>query len=103
MDRRLTPHEVRSLADGLRVSEDPTCHLWQHGLTIADAILALRHCYRVQEDQRSHRGKTPTGRAYRADCHYFRDATMRIDFNLVHNADGDLILVVTGFIREDLA
>ncbi len=103
MGRELTPQEIRGLADAGQVAEDPGCHLWSHGLTIADAILALRHCFRVRGDARPHSGKPASGLAYRADCHYFRNTTMRIDFNLGQSASGDVILVVTAFVRAGAA
>lgn len=102
MARQLTPAEVRDIAEANRIAADPACHLWAHGFSLADAIVALRHCFRVQNDPRLHGGKPPSGTAYRADCRWLRNATLRIDFNLAESANGDVILVVTGFIRENL-
>jgi hypothetical protein len=99
--RALVPRDVRRLADSLRVAEDPACHLHNHGLSLLDVILALRHCFRVQPDPRTHRGRPPSDSAFRADCHYLRGTTMRVDFNLAQSATGDLVLVVTAFIWSE--
>jgi len=62
--------------------------------------LALENCFRVQPDARPHKPPSPRPNAFRADCHYVRGDTMRVDFNLAQAADGDLVLVVTAFLLD---
>lgn len=82
------------------MARSPGDHIRDHGSQLHEVILALENCFRVKVDSRPHRGESPSAKAYRADCHYYRGATMRIDFNLVEAPDGKVILVVTAFLLE---
>lgn len=95
MEPPFTPADVRRIAEAGRVTRDPACHVRDHGYSLADVVLALRHCFRVQPDPRPHAASSAP--AFRADCHFFRGSRLRVDFNLAYTAGGEAILVVTAF------
>ena len=91
--------DVHDLVRAGRVVKAPTYHAGRHGFSFLELLLALERCYHVARDDRrgpdSEASLHPGGwYALAAIPHHRR---LRIEFDVDHDRDGSLILVVTAY------
>ncbi len=82
---------VQKLARNQRVAPHPRrYHAGKHGLGFQECVTALEHCYSVKRDERH-----PD--SWFALAHHTYGRILRVDFEVFHDEDGALILVVTAY------
>lgn len=92
----LEPDDVAHLARVGRVQPSPRFHGYKHGITIHGARRALLFTRRVERDDRiAPYGGLLHPKGWRAFCRAPDARRFRVDFDLVDDEEGWLLLVVT--------
>lgn len=93
----LTRERVVELARLGRVAPDPAFHGRRaHGATFGKLANQLLFTFRIEKDRRP---QHPRG--YVAFTQDWGGEVYRVDFNLHEGADGEMILIVTGWKKEE--
>lgn len=84
---------ARRLARDDRVAPHPwKYHAGKHGIGFQECVAALEHCYAVQRDERIQHED-----AWYALAHRHGGRRVRVDFEVVADEDGSLLLIVTAY------
>lgn len=96
--KRLTVGQVRDLVRRGQVIKAPNYHSGKRGLGYLQVLTALERCNHVAPDERTdERGRPLHPRGWYALAPVPHRRRLRVDFDLVEDAAGRLILVVTAY------
>lgn len=94
----LTHEGVIDLARNARVAPDPAFHgRSAHGITFEKLAAQLLFTFRVEKDRRPAHPK-----GYVAFTQNWGGEVYRVDFNLHEDGQGEMILIVTGWKKEEI-
>lgn len=95
---RMDVHEVRSLVRLGRVVKAPNYHAGKRGISFLQILVALERCYTVALDQREDSaGQRLHASGWYALANLPHKRRLRIEFDVLQDEDGRLLLVVTAY------